>query len=92
MKINLNDQQCRQFVDFAAAVDKDDFAKLGAGSHVVKKTEFDFYGNSRRDGHGHLRDGQRARPHYAVRRDGVGGDVAHFGGTAFPRRKLVPPK
>ena len=48
MKINLNDQQYRQFVDFAAAVDKDDFAKLGAGSHVVKKTEFDFYGNSRR--------------------------------------------
>ena len=44
MRIDLNNQQYRQFVEFATAVNKNDFAKLDNGT-VVKKTEWDYYGN-----------------------------------------------
>ena len=47
MRIDLDNQQYRQFVEFATAADKDDFAKLDNGS-VVKKTEWDYYGNAGR--------------------------------------------
>ena len=45
MRINLDNQQYRQFVDFAATAKQGDFATLDDDSNVVKKTDWDFYGN-----------------------------------------------
>lgn len=45
MRIDINNQQYRQFVEFATTAGEGDFAKLGNAKSVVKKTEWDYYGN-----------------------------------------------